>query len=73
MIKISVIMPAYNESATILQILNEVKVQSVDGCEFEVIVIDDGSTDNTRQILTELRDHSNKLRYKFAYSLSISS
>lgn len=51
MIKISVIVPVYNESGTILQILKEVKAQSLDGCQFEVIVIDDGSRDNTVALL----------------------
>jgi glycosyltransferase involved in cell wall biosynthesis len=51
MIKISVIVPAYNESATIIQILREVAAQSVEGCQFEVIVIDDGSKDGTVALL----------------------
>jgi glycosyltransferase involved in cell wall biosynthesis len=51
MLKISVIIAAYNESATILQILREIKAQSIAGCAFEVIVIDDGSNDNTIALL----------------------
>lgn len=43
MLRISVIIPAYNEQATILELLREVRSQKVEGVEFEVIVIDDGS------------------------------
>jgi glycosyltransferase involved in cell wall biosynthesis len=48
---VSVIIPAYNEQATILQILGEVRKQSVEGVKFEVIVVDDGSKDNTIALL----------------------
>src|SRR5581483_10297089 len=45
---ISVIMPAYNEAAHILETLREV-VQALDGAgaTYEVIVVDDGSPDHT--------------------------
>jgi len=46
--KISIIIPAYNEEATIAQLLDLV-VSRVHDIK-EVIVIDDGSVDNTRQI-----------------------
>ena len=51
MTRISVLIPAYNEAATIRQILEAVNSQKVDGVEFEVVVIDDGSTDGTSEIL----------------------
>jgi glycosyltransferase involved in cell wall biosynthesis len=50
-LRLSVIVPAYNEEATILQILGEVRKQTVEGVEFEVIVIDDGSKDATIALL----------------------
>jgi len=50
-LRVSVLIPAYNEQATILQLLGEVRAQTVDGVSFEVIVIDDGSKDQTRALL----------------------
>ena len=44
-------MPVYNEKATIRQIID--KVQAVD-LDKELIIVDDGSTDGTRDILKEL-------------------
>ena len=53
MIKISVLIPAYNEQTTIIEILEHVNRQSVDGVEFEVTVIDDCSKDRTVALLEE--------------------
>lgn len=53
MLSISIIIPAYNESATIIALLGEVRAQKVDGVTFEVIVIDDGSKDNTVALLEQ--------------------
>ena len=51
-VKLSVIIPVYNERATIREILNRVRAVDV-GMEKEIIVVDDGSTDGTRELLRE--------------------
>ncbi len=52
--KLSVIMPAYNERATIREIVSRVLSVDLGAVEKELIIIDDGSTDGTRDILKEL-------------------
>ena len=47
---LSVLMPVYNEAATVRQAIDEVLAADV-GMEVELIVVDDGSTDGTREIL----------------------
>jgi glycosyltransferase involved in cell wall biosynthesis len=48
---ISIIIPAYNEERAIREVLKKVLQLSFDSLEKEVIVVDDGSTDETREIL----------------------
>lgn len=49
--KLSIIIPVYNEQATIETILNRVRDENLPGWRKEIIVIDDGSTDGTRTVL----------------------
>ena len=51
MISVSILIPAFNEEKTILQILEKVKAVKFDGVDMEVIVIDDGSQDKTVELL----------------------
>ncbi|MBL6945532.1 MAG: glycosyltransferase family 2 protein [Rhodospirillales bacterium] len=59
--KITVIIPAYNEEKTIVDLLERVNAQSVKGFSFEIIVIDDGSRDGTLAILENHLDLYDKL------------
>ncbi len=54
MTKLSVLIPCFNESATIAQVLQNVAAAPVEGLEKEIIVINDGSTDSTAQELNGL-------------------
>ena len=46
--KLSIIIPVYNESETICEVIK--RVEAVNG-DKEVIIVDDGSTDGTRILL----------------------
>ncbi len=52
--KLSIIMPAYNERHTIREIVARVFAAPLAGIERELVIVDDGSTDGTRDILREL-------------------
>jgi len=56
--KLSVIIPVYNEKNTILKIIE--KVQNVP-IEKEIIIVDDGSTDGTRDILNQKSNIKNQI------------
>lgn len=51
--KVTILVPAYNEEAVILQSLTRVNQQHTPGLDFEIIVINDGSDDNTKGLLEE--------------------
>jgi glycosyltransferase involved in cell wall biosynthesis len=53
-LKLSVVMPAYNEQATIRTIVARVLAVDLGPIEKELVIVDDGSTDGTRDILKQL-------------------
>jgi glycosyltransferase involved in cell wall biosynthesis len=52
--KLSVVMPAYNERRTIREIVSAVQAVDLGPIGREIVIVDDGSTDGTRDILAEL-------------------
>lgn len=52
--KISIVIPAYNAEKTILETIQSIQAQTFS--DFEIIVINDGSTDNTLDILSTIDD-----------------
>lgn len=56
------IIPTFNQSSFITEAVENVLQQSL--TDFEVLVIDDGSTDNTRSVITEINDKRVKYFYK---------
>jgi len=54
--EISVVLPIFNEANTINDVIgNVIEKLKVDGIDFEVVAVDDGSTDGTPDQLAELR------------------
>ena len=47
--KLSVLIPVYNEISTIEKLINKVKSQKIKN--LQIIVVDDCSTDGTKQLL----------------------
>lgn len=55
--KISILIPVYNEFSTLPLVLERVIAAPLpEGCEKEIVVIDDGSTDGTTELLANFKD-----------------
>ncbi len=60
--KLSVVIPCYNEAATLREVIRRVRAAPV--ADLEIIVVDDGSTDGSREILrNELESRVNQVIY----------
>ncbi len=58
---LSIIVPTYNEEKTIIKILEKIKNNSSDFFKYEVIVIDDASTDQSSKLLEDNKHLYDKL------------
>lgn len=55
--KLSIIVPAYNEGATIHKILNKLKdLELINGIKKEIIIVNDASTDNTNEVIVDYKN-----------------
>ncbi|HEY4493177.1 MAG TPA: glycosyltransferase family 2 protein [Candidatus Paceibacterota bacterium] len=54
--KLSIVIPAYNEEKTIKQVIEAVKKVDLSHIEKEIIVVDDASHDGTAALLKEVKD-----------------
>jgi glycosyltransferase involved in cell wall biosynthesis len=66
--KISVIIPSWNRADRLAAALDSVRAQSL--VPHEIIVVDDGSTDNTRELLSR---HYPEVRYLYQQNNGVSS
>ncbi|MGV7221686.1 MAG: glycosyltransferase family 2 protein [Nitrospinales bacterium] len=62
--KISVVLCTWNRASLLEKVLESLRCQTLPNNEFEVIIIDDGSTDRTQEIVSSFRDRL-FLRYFF--------
>jgi dolichol-phosphate mannosyltransferase len=53
---LSILIPVFNEEGTIEELIRRVKLADIGEVAKNIIVVDDGSTDSTRQILESVQD-----------------
>ena len=58
---LSIIIPTYNEQKTIIDVLKKINDNKPSVFKYEIIVIDDGSTDDSRKLLENNKHLYNKL------------
>ncbi len=58
---LSIIIPVFNEEKTIISVLNSIKKNLENKLKYEIVVINDGSTDGTGKLLEENKNLFNEL------------
>lgn len=63
-IKVTVIIPVYNQKELVIKALNSIPIRE----DIEIIVIDDGSTDNTWDNLLKYRENTKQINFILLYN-----
>lgn len=63
--KISIIIPAYNEEESLPHLYERLEklMNSIENYEFEILFVNDGSKDNTINLIKEYREKDNRISY----------
>ena len=70
MIDISILMPVYNAEKYLNETIDTIKNQSFSN--WELIIVDDGSIDNSKEICTKLMNDDKRIKYIFQENLGVS-
>ncbi|AFQ03364.1 glycosyltransferase family 2 protein [Mycoplasmoides genitalium] len=65
--KLSVIIPTYNCASFIEKAINSIVKNRPNDLEIEVLIIDDGSIDNTNKVIKKIQDQINNLTLQYFY------
>jgi glycosyltransferase involved in cell wall biosynthesis len=61
--KLSVVLPIYNEAESLLVVIPEIgAVLRELGCSYEIVAVDDGSSDNSVEVLRQIQENEPNLR-----------
>lgn len=63
--KLSIIIPCYNCENTLREAVDSCYTQGLENNEFEVVMVDDGSTDGTRDLMHTLAEEHSNIRLVF--------
>jgi hypothetical protein len=55
--RLSVIVPVYNEGTTFLELIEQLLTKTIAGVDIEIIIIESNSTDGSRDIALQYKDH----------------
>ncbi len=62
---ISVVVSTYNRSGELARALDSLMAQETGGLTYEIVVVDNNSTDNTRQVIASYAQRDSRVRYVF--------
>ncbi len=62
---LSIIIPVFNEEKTICEILDKIKNISIENILFEIVIVNDCSSDNSEKIINEYISNNHVLKIKY--------
>ncbi len=71
-IEISVIIPSYNSASTIKKAIESIEKQTKYENILEIIIVDDGSTDETKEIIKKISCQNKKIKYFYQNNSGVS-
>lgn len=63
--KLSIVIPCFNESKTLIKIIEKIILTKIDGFKKEIIIVDDGSGSETQNILKKIKKEYPKIKIVF--------
>ncbi len=66
LVKLSIIIPVYNEEQTVVELFKKVQRVKLQNIEKEIIIVDDGSTDNSRYLIEDLKNRYKNVKVFFS-------
>ena len=60
---ISIVIPVLNEERNIINLITEIKKNLEKKIKYEIIIVDDGSSDNTHNVLLKYLFESDRTKY----------
>lgn len=73
MIEISAVICTHNRSSMLADCVNSLRQQNIDPENFEILIVDNNSTDNTKEIATEFCKNHNNIKYFFEKTVGYSA
>ena len=64
-VKLSLIVPCYNEESTLAEIVEHILAIEDDQISLELVIVDDCSTDNSRQVAEQLKEKHPEIKLAF--------
>lgn len=62
-ISLSIIIPCYNSGGTLKNTINSLETELSDNFSYEILIINDGSTDNTSEIVKNIMTKNNRIKF----------
>ena len=66
--KISILIPVFNEAATVAELIRQVRAAPASGLQKEIIIVNDASTDGTQTVLEALPDRDDLRLFHHPYN-----